>query len=76
MSDDLPVSPFAPQAFPPLPPIAGMHVFAAQTGVKYTGRPDFLLAEFSPAARVAGVFTSSKMPSAPVDLARTRVRKG
>ena len=47
MSDELPVSPFAPQAFPPLPPIAGMHVFAAQTGVKYTGRPDFLLAEFS-----------------------------
>ena len=47
MSDELPVSPFAPQAFPPLPPIAGMHIFAAQTGVKYTGRPDFMLAEFS-----------------------------
>ena len=76
MSDELSVSPFAPQAFPPLPPIAGMHIFAEQTGVKYTGRPDFLLAEFSETARVAGVFTSSKMPSAPVDLARQNLLAG
>ena len=76
MSDEIPVSPFAPQAFPSLPPIAGMYIFAAKTGVKYTGRPDFLLAEFSEKARVAGVFTSSKMPSAPVDLARHNLRAG
>ena len=76
MSDELPVSPFAPQAFPPLPPIAGMHIFGAQTGVKYTGRPDFMLAEFSKSARVAGVFTKSKMPSAPVDLSRENLAAG
>ncbi|MED5565921.1 MAG: bifunctional ornithine acetyltransferase/N-acetylglutamate synthase, partial [Pseudomonadota bacterium] len=76
MPDKLPVSPFAPQAFPPLPPIAGMHIFAAQTGVKFTGRPDFMLAEFSKSARVAGVFTKSKMPSAPGDLSRENLAAG
>ncbi|CAI8326258.1 MAG: bifunctional ornithine acetyltransferase/N-acetylglutamate synthase [Rhizobiales bacterium TMED143] len=76
MPDALPPSPFAPPTFPPLPEIEGMHIFAAETGARYTGRPDFMLAEFSEKARVAGVFTTSKMPSAPVDLSRLNLKSG
>ena len=39
------VSPLAPAAFPELPPIAGVTLAAAETGIRYKNRPDVLLLE-------------------------------
>jgi glutamate N-acetyltransferase/amino-acid N-acetyltransferase len=50
-----------------LPAIAGVRLATAETGIRYKNRPDFLLAEFAPGTSVAGVFTTSKSRSAPVD---------
>ena len=38
------VSPLAPAAFPVLPPIAGVRLAAAETGIRYKNRPDVLMA--------------------------------
>ena len=61
------VSPLAPAAFPELPPIAGVRLAAAETGIRYKNRPDVLLAVMDPGTTVAGCFTRSKSRSAPVD---------
>ncbi|MFN4142079.1 bifunctional glutamate N-acetyltransferase/amino-acid acetyltransferase ArgJ [Aestuariivirga sp.] len=61
------VSPLAPAAFPELPPIAGVKLAAAETGIRYRNRPDVLLAVMEPGTSVAGCFTRSKSRSAPVD---------
>ncbi len=61
------VSPLAPAAFPELPPIAGVKLAAAETGIRYKNRPDVLLAVLDPGSSVAGCFTRSKSRSAPVD---------
>src|SRR3954451_17464417 len=61
------ISPLAPAAFPVLPPIAGVKLPAAETGIRYKNRPDVLLAVMEPGTAVAGCFTMSKSRSAPVD---------
>lgn len=61
------VSPLAPAAFPELPPIAGVTLAAAETGIRYKNRPDVLMAVLDPGTSVAGCFTRSKSRSAPVD---------
>ncbi|MGH6855098.1 MAG: bifunctional ornithine acetyltransferase/N-acetylglutamate synthase, partial [Aestuariivirga sp.] len=61
------VSPLAPAAFPDLPPIDGVALAVAATGIRYKNRPDVLLAVFDPGTSVAGCFTRSKCRSAPVD---------
>ncbi|WP_373502034.1 bifunctional glutamate N-acetyltransferase/amino-acid acetyltransferase ArgJ [Aestuariivirga sp.] len=61
------VSPLAPAAFPELPPVAGVRLAAAETGIRYKNRPDVLLAVMEPGTTVAGCFTKSKSRSAPVD---------
>jgi len=61
------VSPLAPAAFPQLPPVAGVRLAAAETGIRYKNRPDVLLAVLDPGTTVAGCFTRSKSRSAPVD---------
>jgi glutamate N-acetyltransferase/amino-acid N-acetyltransferase len=61
------VSPLAPAAFPELPPIAGVKLAAAETGIRYKNRPDVLLAVMDLGTTVAGCFTMSKSRSAPVD---------
>ena len=61
------VSPLAPAAFPALPPIAGVRLAAAETGIRYKNRPDVLMALLQPGTTVAGSFTRSKSRSAPVD---------
>ena len=61
------VSPLAPEAFPALPPIAGVRLAAAETGIRYKNRPDVLLAVMDKGTTVAGCFTRSKSRSAPVD---------
>lgn len=61
------VSPLAPAAFPQLPPIGGVKLAAAETGIRYKNRPDVLMAVLEPGTSVAGCFTRSKSRSAPVD---------
>ncbi|MGD1015106.1 MAG: bifunctional glutamate N-acetyltransferase/amino-acid acetyltransferase ArgJ [Roseiarcus sp.] len=76
MADPAPLSPLAPKKFPALPAIAGVRFAAAAAGVRYQGRADVMLALFDKPARVAGVFTRSKCPSAPVDWCRAHLPKG
>ncbi len=69
-------SPLAPDAFPDLPAIAGVDIGVAETGLKYKGRPDLLLMKFADGTQVAGVFTRSLCPSAPVDWCRQHLAGG
>jgi glutamate N-acetyltransferase/amino-acid N-acetyltransferase len=69
-------SPLAPAAFPLLPPIAGARFAAAEAGIKYKNRTDVLLAVFDKGTTVAGVFTRSRCPSAPVDWCRDALKSG
>ena len=71
-----PISPLAPKNYPDLPQIAGVRFATAEAGIKYKGRTDVLLAAFEPGTVVAGVFTSSKCPSAPVDWCRAMLKGG
>jgi glutamate N-acetyltransferase/amino-acid N-acetyltransferase len=70
------ISPLAPAQFPDMPPIDGMRLATAAAGIRYAGRTDVLLALFDEGTTVAGVFTRSKCPSAPVDWCRTQIKRG
>jgi glutamate N-acetyltransferase / amino-acid N-acetyltransferase len=70
------VSPLAPARFPDMPEVGGVRVATAAAGIRYAGRDDVVLALFDPGTTVAGVFTRSKCPSAPVDWCRARVKSG
>ncbi|MFQ5533903.1 MAG: bifunctional glutamate N-acetyltransferase/amino-acid acetyltransferase ArgJ [Sphingomonadales bacterium] len=59
-------SPLAPECFPDLPDVAGVRLSVGATGIRYQGRDDLLLAVLAPGTSVAGLFTRSSMPSAPV----------
>src|SRR5439155_24550199 len=48
----------------------------AAPGIGYAGRTDVLLALLDPGTPVAGVFTRSKCPSAPVDWCRAHLKGG
>jgi glutamate N-acetyltransferase/amino-acid N-acetyltransferase len=61
-----PLSPLAPKAFPDLPEIGGVRFATAEAGVRYSGRPDVMLAELAPGTKMAGVFTRSATRSAAV----------
>jgi len=69
-------SPLAPAAFPALPAIAGVRFAVAEAGIRYKNRRDVLLAVFDKGTSVAGVFTRSKCPSAPVDWCKAAVKAG
>ena len=69
-------SPLAPERFPDLPPIAGVRVGAAATGIRYGPRDDLFLAELAPGSTVAGVLTRSLTAGAPVDWCRAAIRGG
>src|SRR6516165_12641399 len=70
------VSPLAPAHFPDMPEIAGVRMATASAGIRYKGRTDVLLAVFDKGTTVAGVFTKSKCPSAPVDWCRDHLKGG
>jgi glutamate N-acetyltransferase / amino-acid N-acetyltransferase len=70
------VSPLAPASFPEMPEVPGVRVATAAAGIRYAGRTDVLLALFDPGTTVAGVFTRSKCPSAPVDWCRSQIKSG
>jgi len=70
------VSPLAPKHVPNLPPLGGVRLATAAAGIRYKGRTDVLLALLDPGTTVAGVFTTSKCPSAPVEWCRERLKGG
>src|SRR5262245_5661223 len=70
------VSPLAPTHVPDMPRIAGVRMATAAAGIRYKGRTDVLLAVFDKDTTVAGVFTKSKCPSAPVDWCRDKLKGG
>src|SRR5665213_4488578 len=70
------VSPLAPQHLPDMPAIAGVRIATAEAGIRYAGRTDVLLALFDAGTAVAGVFTKSKCPSAPVEWCRDKIKTG
>lgn len=70
------VSPLAPTDVPELPPLAGVRLATAAAGIRYKGRTDVLLALLDPGTTVAGVFTTSKCPSAPVEWCRAKLKGG
>ena len=70
------VSPLAPTNVPEMPAIAGVRLATAQAGIRYAGRTDVLLALFTAGTSVAGVFTKSKCPSAPVEWCRDHLKSG
>lgn len=70
------VSPLAPKTVPVLPPLDGVRIATAEAGIKKAGRTDLLVMAFDKGTAVAGVFTKSKCPSAPVDLCRANLPGG
>jgi len=69
-------SPLAPVAFPRLPEIAGVRLGVAESGARYRGRPDLLVAVLDPGTAIAGCFTISKTRSAPVDWDKANLARG
>ena len=59
-----------------MPPVAGVKLATAAAGIRYPGRVDVLLALLDEGTSVAGVFTRSKCPSAPVDWCRAQLKGG
>jgi glutamate N-acetyltransferase/amino-acid N-acetyltransferase len=76
MAAPAPLSPLAPKTYPALPPIDGVRFATIAAGVRYSGRTDVMMALFDRPAAVAGVFTLSKCPSAPVDWCREHLTGG
>src|SRR6187549_3919919 len=70
------VSPLAPTDVPEMPAIAGVKLATAAAGIRYKGRTDVLLAVLDKGTTVAGVFTKSKCPSAPVEWCRAKLKGG
>jgi glutamate N-acetyltransferase/amino-acid N-acetyltransferase len=70
------VSPLAPTDVPDMPVISGVKLATAAAGIRYKGRTDVLLAVMDKGTAVAGVFTKSKCPSAPVEWCRAKLGKG
>ena len=73
---DVPVSPLAPKRQPKVPAVPGVRFATAEAGIKYKGRTDVWLALLDDGTQVAGVFTRSKCPSAPVDWCRENLKQG
>ncbi|MGH6869320.1 MAG: bifunctional ornithine acetyltransferase/N-acetylglutamate synthase, partial [Methylocella sp.] len=70
------ISPLAPTSFPDLAEIEGVRFASGAAGIRYKDRADVMLAVFAKGTEVAGVFTKSKCPSAPVDWCRARLKAG
>jgi hypothetical protein len=76
MAKNLARSPLAPKHDVVLRPVSGVRLATANSGLKYKGRPDLLLAVLDPGSTIAGVLTTSKTRSAPVDLCRENLKAG
>ncbi len=75
-SKSVPVSPLAPKTYPTAPEVPGVRFATAEAGIKYKNRTDVFLAVMDKGTVAAGVFTTSKCPSAPVDWCRANLEKG
>jgi glutamate N-acetyltransferase / amino-acid N-acetyltransferase len=71
-----PISPLAPAQFPMLAALAGLRLVTAQCGIRQPGRRDLMLALLEPGSTLAGVFTRSRTPGAPVDWCRRCLPRG
>ena len=69
-------SPLAPKRFPKLPDVAGVQLAAVAAGESYRGRDDVMLTRLPAGTTVAGVFTQSSFPGAPVDWCRRQIGRG
>src|SRR5690606_13388153 len=58
------------------PAIDGVKMATAEAGIRYRNRTDVLYVALAKDTTVAGVFTRSKCPSAPVDWCRKHLGKG
>ena len=58
-----------------MPVIAGVKLATAAAGIRYKDRTDVLLAVMDKGTTVAGVFTKSKCPSAPVEWCRAKLSR-
>ncbi len=72
---DVQVSPLAIQ-FPELAPVAGVRLGAAEAGIRYRNRTDLVLMGLAAGTTVAGVFTTSRCPGAPIDWCRASLKGG
>ncbi len=63
-------SPLAPAEIPALEPIDGIKLAATNCGIRYKGRSDLTAILLDPGTVMAGVFTKSKTPGAPVTWCR------
>ena len=70
------VSPLAPTSYPVMPPVAGVTLSTTNSGTRYKGRDDLLFAQMVEGSQVAGVFTTSKTASAPVQWCRSNLEDG
>ena len=70
------ITPLDHSHFPELPPVAGVQLATFEAGLRYTNRADLMLAVVPEGSTVAGVFTTSKCPSAPVDWSRSVIGQG
>ena len=59
-----------------MPEIPGVGIATAEAGIKYAGRTDLLVMRFDEGTTVAGVFTRSRCPSAPVEWCRSNLAGG
>ncbi|MCI0597996.1 MAG: bifunctional glutamate N-acetyltransferase/amino-acid acetyltransferase ArgJ, partial [Beijerinckiaceae bacterium] len=66
----------APKTLPDLPAVDGVRFAAGAAGIRYRDRTDVMLALFDKGTEVAGVFTTSKCASAPVEWCRARLKHG
>ena len=70
------ISPLAPVTYADMPAIEGLRIATGAAGIKYKGRTDVLLMVLDAPGGIAGVFTKSKCPSAPVDFCRDSLKGG
>ena len=70
------ISPLAPPLVTDAPAVPGVTLATAAAGIRYANRTDVLLVVLGQTATVAGVFTQSKCPSAPVEWCRANARGG
>ncbi|WP_173934081.1 bifunctional glutamate N-acetyltransferase/amino-acid acetyltransferase ArgJ [Chelativorans sp. Marseille-P2723] len=70
------VSPLAPKRYPRMPEVEGVRIAAVEAGIKYKNRKDLMVMVFDEGTAVAGVFTQSKCPSAPVEFCRDNLPRG
>lgn len=67
------ISPLAPKNLAVLPPLAGVRLATGAAGIRYRDRSDTMLAVLAAGTQVAGLFTTSKTASAPVDWCRAQL---